>query len=301
VEVEAAELRHQAWRVILPPDGASAGHEQDVAVGPLEDRADLLGSIRHDLVGEDLAPVARHEGPQHHRVAVDDLRAARPAPGREKLVSRDHEPHPGATDAGDARCADRREEPHVLGSEHAPLPQHHLSRADVLSDGAHVLAGRHRLPHLHPPVSLATDLGHHDGVGASGHGGARHDADGLARREDSVEGVTGERLPDHSQLDRVIVGCAEGLLASHGVAVHGGARERGDVQLGLDVGGEHPTRALLDADRFRVEGLHALGEEAIHLVDVRALGESSHSNVAHDVFSKRPPGPGTSQPVALIV
>ena len=82
-------------------------------------------------------------------------------------------------------------------------------------------------------------LERHDGVGALGDRGARHDAHRGAGLNCAVEDVAGGHLADHAQLARRCLGRARRVRRAHGVAVHRGVVERWDVEAGGDVLSQH--------------------------------------------------------------
>jgi hypothetical protein len=138
---------------------------------------------------------------------------------------------------------------------------------------------RHGLAHGHALALGIADLGGRHGVGALGQRRARHDARRLARPDRAREDPAGQHLADHAERERVVVRGAEGVAAADGIAVHRGAREARHVHGGAHVRREHAPDAVEQRHLFGWQCAHALGEEALHLLDVRARGEAAHAHV----------------------
>ena len=232
-------------------------------------------------MGQQLASVATHERVQHHRVAVDDLRAGRRAAWRQQLVAGDQELHTRAAGAAHPRDPDRGEQPGVLRPQPPPAPQHEVAATHVLADRVDVAQRRHRLGDGDAAVLLGADLRDDDGVRARRQRRAGHDPHGGAARHLPLERVARERLTEELELDRVVRGRAEGVLAADGVAVHGGPLEAGDRHGGLHVLREHAPDALEQVDVLGLEQGRVRVEEALDLLDVRPLGEAPHPHVTH--------------------
>ena len=294
MEVERAELRHQTRGVVLAADGAAARDQHDFGVAGGQRGADRLGLVGEDLEGQQPRPVPRQQRAQHHRVAVHDARPLRQASGGQQLVAGDDQAHAGPAHAARRGHADGGQQAGVLGPQAAPGAQHGLALADVLAHGADVPTRRHGLAHLDMAFALPGHLGHHHGVGAPGQRGPGHDAHRGARSDLAGEGGARQRLAQHPQRDRVVGPGSEGVLAPHGVAVHGGPREAGHVHRGLQVFGQHPARALQQRHGLVGEADGVLAQEGVDLLHVGPLGESPHADVPHGGSL------GKSYPVALI-
>ena len=117
------------------------------------------------------------------------------------------------------------------------------------------------------------------GVRTVGHRRAGHDADRLPRREGRRPRPAGQRQPDDGQVPRVVLLRAEGLLAAHGPAVHGGARERGHGVRADHVLGEDPAGAAGEPDALGVEGDGLLVDPGLDPLDVGAPAEAAHADV----------------------
>ncbi len=73
------------------------------------DRVLSFRVVWEDDVGKQHASISLRERAEHDRIAVDDMRALWPTPGRQELITRDHQLHPWAAHAGGFRNADRRQ------------------------------------------------------------------------------------------------------------------------------------------------------------------------------------------------
>ena len=91
---------------------------------------------------------------------------------------------------------------------------------------------------------------HDDGVGIHGYGRTGHDALGVAGGQGGRR-ITGQGAASHGQV-RGDVGGKVGR--THGIAVHGGAVVRRQIQGGDQVGGQYPAVGGWQQDRFMPDG-----------------------------------------------
>jgi hypothetical protein len=85
----------------------------------------------------------------------------------------------------------------------------------------------------------------------------------------------GNRLRVAAQADRLRLRGAESVLSADGKSVHVRAVEAGNVDLGADVGGEHPAQCLLQGYLLARQGLHRdpLAPTALGFVPIQDLEE----------------------------
>ena len=124
VVVERTELGDQTGRVIFLAHGAAARNENGVRPGRLERRSDALRPVGQNLVGQDLATVARDQRCEHRRVRIRDARTLGPRARWQQLVSRDHELHARPPHDLHLCAPDGRERADVLRSQTPARAEH---------------------------------------------------------------------------------------------------------------------------------------------------------------------------------
>ena len=132
--------------------------------------------------------------------------------------------------------------------------QHLLSRANVLADGAHVVAGRnlrhhsdlarHRAVLRARPVRVGL-LDRDDGVGAGRQGSAGHDAGSLPGAQPPLRRRSGRDVHHDLQLYRRVGACAKQVRGAQGKAVHAGVGEGGQVDRGDQVFSQHTSQTFI--------------------------------------------------------
>jgi hypothetical protein len=187
---------------------------------------------------------------EHQGVGVEDLALPRRRTHRNYLVPRGDHGYPRLTpydELGGTRGCGRGD---VDRAQAVPLGKQQLAGADVFSDRAHVLVGRHPRKDLGGPPGARLDvvhvLAHHDRVQAARHGvtGVDHDI--------------GRRV----ELERGGLGGTAGVPGLHGDAVH-----RRYVSHRRGAGGPdrlcgHSPHRFLERDGHGVEPLRAAGAGA---------------------------------------
>ena len=91
MEVEAADLRDKARRVILGSHGTPARYQYDVSFGVAKRIADPIWLIGQDFEWQHFGAVAIHQCAQHDGITVYDLRSLGQAAGRQQFVAGDDE------------------------------------------------------------------------------------------------------------------------------------------------------------------------------------------------------------------
>ena len=227
--------------------------------------------------GQRGGPGVGGQADQHRRVGVVDLARAQGFARRPQLVT-------GAEhrDAGPARDAQLSHAGRGGGAQlHARQPgprlQHQHVGTHVLAGLAHVLARRHRrLGADRVPGALHVLLGdHRGGPGRDGRPGGDADRDAVA---DLVVGRgAGPGLADHVQGSAAFTG-------DHGIAVHGGAGEGGDVGGGAHLLGQDAAQSVVESQCLGREGADVLEDPVTGVGDRDEAGghDSQHMRVGAD-------------------
>ncbi len=124
---------------------------------------------------------------------------------------------------------DARQHAEVPRAEHDPGLEHEVARLEVLAGAAHRVADRDLAIDENVGTVDAAPFDHGDRVGAGGHRGPGHDADGLAGGHRRVGRITGRDRAGDPQPSRRIRRRAGQVGGTNGEPVDSGVRERRDL------------------------------------------------------------------------
>ncbi len=188
-------------------------------------------------------------------VGVADLARGQRLVDGDQLVASGQDRHPRLTPHRDILASQCGQHPDLLWTEPGPAPQYQRAFA-------HVLAGR-------PDVVARLDCGEDvyvlilrvhlgvldldDGIGARRERRAGHDANRRAGRHLLPWLVAGRQLADDAQTCGRVRTCARGIGGPQRVAVHRRVGVWWNVDVGVDVLGQHAARRLQDRHLLRLQ------------------------------------------------
>ena len=265
---------------------------------------DQVGSDRCLEPGDEVFPdVARHPGiddlrtrllecrAQRIAVGVRDLPGPERLPGVSQLIAgcqhRDARTPNGSDRGAPGRCQDA-DQPRA--DDAAPLGNR-VAAADIAAGMTDAGVGFDANADFDPSVALNRVLDAHDRVRTLRHDSARHDPQGGGGAHRHGGRDAGPDLAEYLQVDRFRSRCGARVRRPHGIAVHGGIRERWDVAVRGHVLGEHAPTCFHQWRVLRVEDADPGEDPVARLGDRqkgRLLGLTDRSSDCFRTRARRP-------------
>ena len=298
VHRQGADLGHHGRGVVVAPGARAGDNHHEVGLGRRlpHGRGDPLGVVRHDRVAHGPAADPLGLRREHQRVGIGQVARAQLAAERADLVAGRDDCHHGGPPHDELRGPRRAGRGHVDRPQAMACRQQQLGRAHVLADRPHVLIRGGRSAQLHTTfLQLVHLLAHHHGVEGGGQRVAR------------VDHLVRVRLEPR----RRRLACADGVLRTHGNAVHRRRVERGRRACGPDRLRQHPPDRLLERHSHCLDPRGAAGRRAGlvpggerlgggNVVDegcgARLSDTASPRPHCRPAIRSRPPGPRGTRP-----
>ena len=214
--------QHIAHQVMFAHRDAPGGHEQVGALRRRRNVAQCSGIIGRVADQYRHAAACRDEGGERQRVRADNLVRPDRIAGHDDLVA-------GREDA-DARPAmhkqprpvHRRRETDVARGQSSPGLEQHIALGEIEPGAAHIAAVRRAFPDSDPVAVALGVLLNDDRIGAGRQWRAGEDPRRLAGPNRAAITGAGRDLGNDAQA----CGHLRDIIGAHGIAVHGGHRER---------------------------------------------------------------------------